>query len=116
MTSHRILCRRDVFNSASERRRVHLVSQAWWLQARLTSAPSASVEPLVDHRMRDRLRLLAVATHDFARHFNFTGVNGHEPFIAFGPGADRVPNASVFHETNNAPKSKPEQFENCAMR
>jgi hypothetical protein len=75
----------------------------------LTSAPLTAVEPLVDHGMCEHLRLLTVAAHYFSGHFHVAGMNGHEPFIAFDPGADRVPYASVLHEMNIALKSKTEQ-------
>ena len=74
--------------------------------ARIEPSP---VEPFADHETRERLRSFAVAAYDFPRHFHVTGMNGHEPFIAFDPGTDRVPNASVFHKMNIALKLDPEQ-------
>jgi len=59
--------------------------------------------------MCEHLGLLTVAAHYFSRHFRVAGMNGHEPFIAFDPGADRIPYASVLHEMDIALKLKPEQ-------
>jgi hypothetical protein len=94
------------------RRRVlllRLISQARWPWFRLTSAPLPAVEPCVDHGMRERLRQLTVAAHNFTGHFHVAGMNGYKPFIAFDPSADRVPYASVFHKTNIALKLKSKQ-------
>ena len=49
-----------------------------------------AVEPIVDHRMRQSFRLLAVAGDDFPCAFNITGMNGYAPLIPFDPGADGV--------------------------
>jgi hypothetical protein len=73
------------------------------------SAPLVAVKPFVDHGMRERLRLLAVPAHNFSGYFHVTGMNGHEPFIAFDSGADRIPYASIFHKMNIALKLEPEQ-------
>jgi hypothetical protein len=62
------------------------------------STPLMAVEPIVDHRMSQRFRLFAVASYDFPGAFNITGMNGYAPLIAFDPGADGVPYASVFHQ------------------
>ena len=62
------------------------------------STPLMAVEPIVDHRMSQRLRLLAVAGDDFPCAFNITGMNGYAPLIPFDPGADGVPYTSVFHQ------------------
>jgi len=56
-----------------------------------------TVEPIVDHRMSPRFRLLAAARYNFRGAFNITGMNGHAPAVPFDPGADGVPYASVFH-------------------
>jgi hypothetical protein len=55
------------------------------------------IEPIFDHEMRERLCPFAAAAHYFSGHFHVIGMNGHEPFAAFDPSADRVPNAFVFH-------------------
>jgi hypothetical protein len=57
-----------------------------------------AVEPIVDHRMSKRFRLLAVAGDDFPCTFNITGMNRYAPLIPFDPGADGVPYTSVFHQ------------------
>jgi hypothetical protein len=57
-----------------------------------------AVEPIVDHRMSQRFRLLAVAGNDFPCAFNITGMNGYAPLIPFDPGADGVSYTSVFHQ------------------
>jgi hypothetical protein len=62
------------------------------------STPLMAVEPIVDHRMSQRLRLLTVAGDDFPCAFNITGMNGYAPLIPFDPGADGVPYTSVFHQ------------------
>jgi hypothetical protein len=62
------------------------------------STPLMAVEPIVDHRMSQRFRLLAVAGDDFPCAFNITGMNGYAPLIPFDPGADGVPYTSVFHQ------------------
>jgi len=67
------------------------------------------VEPSIDHEMRKRLRPFAAAAHYFSGHFHVIGMNSHEPFTAFDPGADRVPNASVFHKSHIALELNPEQ-------
>jgi hypothetical protein len=62
------------------------------------STPLMAVKPIIDQRMRQRLRLLAVAGDDFPCAFNITGMNGYAPLIPFDPGADGVPYTSVFHQ------------------
>src|SRR5262249_41868179 len=62
------------------------------------STPLMAIEPIVDHRMSQPFRLLAVASYDFPGAFNTTGMNGYAPVVAFDPGADGVPDASVFHQ------------------
>jgi hypothetical protein len=68
-----------------------------------------AVEPIVDHRMSQRLRLLTVAGDDFPCAFNITGMNGYAPLIPFDPGADGVPYTSVFHQGTFAVKLKAQQ-------
>jgi hypothetical protein len=62
------------------------------------STPLMAIEPIVDHRMSQRFRLLAVASYVFPGAFNITGMNGYAPVVALDPGADSVPDASVFHQ------------------
>jgi hypothetical protein len=59
---------------------------------------SPAVEPIFDHPMSQRFRLLAVASDDFPGAFNITGMNGDVPLIPFDPGAAGVPDTSVFHQ------------------
>jgi hypothetical protein len=54
-------------------------------------------EPIVDHRMSQRFRLLAVASYYFWKAFNVTGMNGYSPVVPFNPGPDGVPYAPVVH-------------------
>jgi hypothetical protein len=65
--------------------------------ARRISTPLVAMEPIVDHRMSPRFRLLAVAGYNFRNAFNITGMNGYSPVVPFNPGADSVPYSSVFH-------------------
>jgi hypothetical protein len=57
-----------------------------------------AVEPIVDHRMSQRLRLLAVAGYTFWDAFNIAGMNGYSPVVPLNPGADGVSYSSVFHK------------------
>jgi len=57
-----------------------------------------AVEPIVYHGMSQCFRLFAVAIYDFASAFNIIRMNGYAPLIAFDPGADGVPYASMLHK------------------
>jgi hypothetical protein len=59
--------------------------------------PLMAVEPIVYHGMSQCFRLFAVASYDFATAFNIIRMNGYAPLIAFDPGADGVPYASMLH-------------------
>ncbi len=62
-----------------------------------------ALEPIVYHGMGQCFRLFAVASYDFASAFNIVRMNGYAPLIAFDPGADAVPYASIFHKDIFAP-------------
>jgi hypothetical protein len=68
-----------------------------------------TVEPIADHGTCERHRLITPAVQYFSGHFHVPGMNSYKPFIAFNPGADRIPDASVFHKMNIALKLEPEQ-------
>jgi hypothetical protein len=57
--------------------------------------PLMAVEPIVYHGMSQCFRSFAVASYDFASAFNIVRMNGYPPLIAFDPGADGVPYASL---------------------
>jgi hypothetical protein len=60
--------------------------------------PLMAVEPIVYHGMSQCFRLFAVAGYDFSGAFNIIRMNGYVPLIAFDPGADGVPYASILHK------------------
>ncbi len=66
-----------------------------------------AVEPIVYHGMSQCFRLFAVASYDFASAFNIIRMNGYAPLIAFDPGADGVPYASILHKDIFVPNRMP---------
>ena len=73
----------------------------------LFSTPLMAIEPIIYQRPRQRFRLLALASDDFAGAFNIAGINGYGPFGSFDPGADGIPDAPVFHTDILGPNRKP---------
>jgi hypothetical protein len=64
------------------------------------SAPLVAAEPIVDHRMSQRFRLLASAGYNFWNAFDITRMNDDSPVVPFNPGAEGVPYAPVLHYTS----------------
>jgi hypothetical protein len=64
------------------------------------SAPLVAAEPIVDHRMSQRFRLLAATGYNFWNAFDATGMNDDNPVIPFNPGADGIAYTPVLHHTS----------------